>query len=500
MIKKNYLPVILIFFAFNAMAQNKTTVYKESQEDMMNPERGFYIPTGTKASNFILLDVKQLTDYRNKPQILGKASYAVSVTLIYRGYELDTFKNKPLSGSFLINLQKDFDAVRLAGLKMILRFAYTNTATTGNCKDEYKICPPYGDAPRHIVLNHIKQLKPLLQKNADVIAVMQEGFIGIWGENYFTDYFGDASTNAEGKILDSSWIHRNELLKSLLDAMPKSRMLQVRTPQIKQKFVYGPSAPVTSLPLRIKNAFDNSYQARIGFHNDCFLASADDYGTFYDYGSSRQARQQANEMLRKYIEADTKFTVVGGETCDDAFSPQNDCEPAGYVEDEMRRMHYSYLNAAYNNDVNNDWDSSGCLYSIKRKLGYRLVLQKSILPLHAKKTEKMEMNFTIENIGYSSPYNPRQVQIVFRNTKTKKEHIGLLKANPNFWFTGIHHIRESIIFPPGITRGSYDLFIVLPDLNNLLSKKPAYSVQLANENMWEKTTGYNNLHHIIHIN
>ncbi len=497
--KKFFLLFLYSLFALHTMAQNKTIVYKQSNEDILNPERGFYIPTGTRAGNFVVLNAAQLKLYSKKPQQLGKASYAVTVSLIYRGYELDTFKNQPLSVSFLQNLQKDFDAVREAGLKMILRFAYTNNAKGGNCTDEYKICPPYGDAPRAVVLNHIKQLKPLLQKNADVIALMQEGFIGIWGENYFTDYFGDASTNGVGKILDSSWLHRNELLKALLDALPASRMVQVRTPQIKQKFVYGPAASVTSLPLKLSSAFNTSYASRIGFHNDCFLATADDYGTYYDYGSSTQPRQPANEVLRKYIEADTKFTAVGGETCDDNFSPQNDCAPAGYAEDEMRRMHYSYLNAAYNTDVNNDWDSSGCLYNIRRKLGYRFVLQKAILPAQIKKTDMLTINFTVENMGYAAAYNLRPVKIIFRNTKTKKEFTATLKANPQFWFSGVHQIKESLQLPKDITAGSYQLYLFLPDANVLLRKRPEYCVQLCNENIWEETTGYNNLNHILQV-
>ncbi len=123
----------------------------------------------------------------------------------------------------------------------------------------------------------------MLQKNADVITVMQEGFIGIWGENYFTDYFGDASTNGIGKITDSGWNLRNEFLKRLLEALPKDRMIQVRTPQIKQKFVYGASAKTTSAPLDLSQAYNETDIARLGFHNDCFLSGADDYGTYYDY-------------------------------------------------------------------------------------------------------------------------------------------------------------------------------------------------------------------------
>ena len=203
--------------------------------------------------------------------------------------------------------------------------------------------------PRISCWQHIAQLKPILRDNADVIATIQMGFIGIWGENYFTDYFGDASMNGVGRIMDSSWRDRNEVLKALLDAVPEDRMIQVRTPQMKQRYVYGVKALVTESPLKIKEAFTGTDKSRIGFHNDCFLAGIDDYGTYYDYGNSSSPRKAANEVLRNYFSRDSKFVVVGGETCDDAFSPQNDCEPAGHAEKEFRDMHYSYLNTSYNN-------------------------------------------------------------------------------------------------------------------------------------------------------
>jgi hypothetical protein len=139
-------------------------------------------------------------------------------------------------------------------------------------------------------------------------------------------------------------------------------------------------------------AFNQSYPSRIGFHNDCFLASADDYGTFNDYGNSANKRDTANVRMRTYFKADSRYTAVGGETCDDAFSPQNDCAPAGYAEEEMRSMHYSYLNAGYNQDVINDWDSAGCMENIKRKLGYRFVLHKAVLPTSVAKRARLKYN------------------------------------------------------------------------------------------------------------
>lgn len=495
---KNLLLIAFFVTAYQLNAQTVQRVYTESTEDFANPERGFYIPLGTKASEFQLLDEAKLINFRNQPQQLHGASYTINVSLIYRAYELDIFKDKPLSSDFLINLQKDFDAVRKAGLKIILRFAYTNESHNGDCKDQYDICPPYGDAPREIVFNHVSQLKPLLQKNADVIAVLQEGFIGIWGENYFTDYFGCAE-NAAGRILDSSWVHRNLLLKYLLDAMPLDRMVQVRTPQIKQRFVYGPRAKPTAAPLSVQAAYSKKNIARIGFHNDCFLASSDDYGTFFDYGSSASKKDTANFRMRRYFEADSRYVAVGGETCDDAYSPQNDCAPLGIAEQEMAAMHYSYLNAAYNNQVNNDWDSLGCMKSIKEKLGYRLLLVSANLPAQVKKGGKLSIQLQLENKGFASPYNPRSVQLILRNRQNGKIISFELNTQIQKWFTGKIVLKQSFALPATIATGEYDLLLNLPDGYKSLQNNPAYSICLANENTWEAATGFNTLNHVLHV-
>lgn len=499
-IKKKYAFIVsLIVSSFVSYAQQEKIVYKESAEDFPNPERGFYIPVNVSASNFIPLTVEALMAYKQPVRVKG-ANYTINTTLIFRYYLMDTFVHQPLSVSYLENIQKDMDAIRQAGMKMIPRFTYTSTTKTGDCKDEYKICPPYGDAPRDIVFNHVFQLKPLFQKNADVIVVLQMGFIGIWGENYFTDYFGDASTNGSGVIADSSWLHRNQLLKALLAALPKDRMVQVRTPQIKQRFLYGPDALVTSAPLTETKSFDQSDGSRVGFHNDCFLSGADDYGTYYDYGNSSSPRKAANEELRNYTKAASRYVAVGGETCDDAFSPQNDCAPAGYAEQEMSAMHFSYLNAAYNNKVNNDWDSLGCMESIKQKLGYRFILISGSYSSHVIKDKKLQLKIELQNIGYASPFNPRPVQLILRKTKTTTVYTLNFQTNIQKWFSGKISLNQTFVLPPKIKPGSYELLLNMPDNYPALSNRPEYSIQLANQDCWESKTGYNKLHYFITIN
>ncbi|MBV9961747.1 MAG: DUF4832 domain-containing protein [Parafilimonas sp.] len=475
-----------------------TVSYAESDSDFANPERGFYRVAETYANNYVPLNIEQMKQWRTL-QKADDGNYKVYSTLVFRDIVLEGYTDKNLPQNLLDKINNDFDAARQAGMKLILRFCYTIIQNSGACPEGF-ICPPYGDAPKNIVLGQIAQLKPLLQNNADVIACIQMGFIGTWGENYYSDYFGDPSSNGKGKLTDKNWSDKNEVLKALLDALPSSRMIQVRTPQMKQRYVYGINAPTSSSPLTDANAFDSSDEARIGFHNDCFLSSPNDYGTYDDYGNSSSPSGDAYSILHAYAAADGKYVVVGGETCDDAYSPENDCENAGKAQTEMYNMHYSFLNCAYNNDVNDDWQTGGCMDAIKKNLGYRFVLHNAIFPKDAVMAG-MQLSFTlnIENVGYASPYNARPVELIMRNQLTKKEFVFTINTDVRKWYPGNNIINAKIIADNNMPAGQYELFLFLPDAAQSLSQRSEYAIRFANENMWDAATGYNNLNEVIEI-
>ncbi len=491
---------LLVFLSFRgAIAQGTSIKYTENKEDFPNPERGFYIPGETRASHFVPLDASGLKKLSAGPQKHGSAKYAIFSTLFMREYTMDSFHEGPLSQDFLKGVDQDLAAIRDAGCKVILRFAYTNKAHNGDCPDVNKICPPYGDAPKSVILGHIEQLKPLFKKHVAVIAVLQEGFIGIWGENYYTDYFGDASGNGAGRVEDDKWKDRNDVLHALLEALPEDRMVQVRTPQIKQKYVYGPGAGVGAGPLQAGEAFSFTHKARIGFHNDCFLSGPDDYGTYYDYGNTASPKKEANEPLRKYFREDSRYVAVGGETCDDTYSPQNDCAPSGHAEEEMAAMHVSFLNTAYNNEVNNDWDSLGCISSIRKKLGYRFVLREAYFPAYAVAGHIFAFNMHIDNTGFASPFNPRPALIILRNLENGREFSVKCRVDIRTWYSGGFDWRETLKLPADIPAGKYSLFLNLPDKYLSLTQRPEYSIRLANEDCWEESTGYNKLNYILTV-
>jgi len=478
--------------AMKSSADTATTAtYTESTQDIVNPERGFFQFSEIYASNYIPLSQSVLAGYRSSQSVPG-GTYSVSCSLVFVEYVLDSFVTSPISADFLTKFDADCATARAAGVKLIPRFIYTSTTHAGTCPDQ-TTCPPYGDATKAVILNHISQLAPHLKANEDVIACMQLGFIGIWGENYYTDYFGDASDNGQGKLYDQNWQDRIDVLKALLIAVPADRMIQVRIPQLKERYVYGIQANVNSPAMTDAEAFTETDKASIGFHNDCFLSSSNDEGTYFDYGNSSTPEADATTALRNYESYDTKYVAVGGETCSDAYTPQNECEPTGIAKSEFATFHYSFLNAVYNVDLNNNWVAGGCMDSIKLQLGYRLVLRKAEVPTSASATGSISVNLTIANVGYASPYNPRPVQLILRNQTSGKVFVLPFTTDIRKWYTGTINLQQTLTMPAGITSGNYDVLLNMPDNAATLNTNPNFSIQLANNNTWESTTGYNKL-------
>jgi hypothetical protein len=61
------------------------------------------------------LTTEYLTSIKNE-------GFSLSIRVFY----LESFINSDITANYLANVQKDFDTIRAAGLKMIIRFAYSN--------------------------------------------------------------------------------------------------------------------------------------------------------------------------------------------------------------------------------------------------------------------------------------------------------------------------------------------------------------------------------------
>jgi hypothetical protein len=474
-----------------------TNTYSISTEEFANPERGFYIQADTYASAPSAVP-SNLATYRLNGKNSPGNTYTAKISLLLRLFYLDTFVNGPISASFLNSIQADFDSVRAQGSKAIVRFAYNQDQTS-----------PFSEPAKAQILSHIAQLRPLLKQNSDIIAVLQHGFIGAWGEGYYTDIF---YTN--GQATTQNWLDRADVIDALLDALPTNRMIQVRVPQHKQKYVYGPTAPVTSAPTPGSQAFNGSLHARIGFHNDCFLASSTDFGTYSDYDLGHVTSAPVISSLRNYMSLETRFGPMGGETCA-VNPPTDDCSSVGGTADsDMALFHYSFLNESYNTNVNDDWVSQGCMEDIKRRLGYRLQLITGIFRTEAQPGQSISLSLQFQNVGFASPYNPRGMELVLRHSVTGKKYYVELSRDTDLrqWLPGTNQIVNfQISLPSNIPLGSYDLLLNLPDPAPTLYASTAYSIHLANSNavssggallgsVWEASTAYHNLHQSLSVN
>jgi len=420
--------------------------YTASSATIANPERGFYrhVPCTTP------LSLSQLKTMRTT------SSSSLMLCVFY----LKDFVNAPISQNTLNLFQQQMTTVRSAGMKAIVRFAYSDSSSPV-------------DAKPAMVTKHLTQLAPYLASNKDVIAVVQAGIIGSWGEWGNTQNYGDSYNMSAQNMAD-----RKTVVDKLLSVVPAERMVQLRMPLFKTK-LYSASK------LTVSEAYTNTAKARLGFHNDCFLSSASDYGTYIN-----------PSVEFPYLASESNYVAMGGETCA-AAPPRSDC-PSALAE--MEKFHWSYLNLDYNVSVLNNWRNQGCFAKVDQKLGYRFVMTSGTYSGTAKPGGSFSVNLSIQNQGWAAPYNSRNVELVFRNTATGALFPVKLAADPRRWMANqTATINQTVTLPSTMPRGTYALLLNLPDPQVSLRNRPEYSIQMANTNTWEAATGFNNLNHSVGI-
>ena len=449
LIKYKYFLFVIFFVTGSSIStapaqEIREIVYEESQENFSNPERGFYrareLP---RPENF---------DLRGE-----------GITLIYGRISADDFRDKPFSEEFLQAIQAGFDEARIQGIKVNARVAY-NSGPHPGCIARYG-----DDAPKHIVMTHINQLKPLWHKNMDVINVIDAGFIGGWGEWH---------TSANG--LDSL-PNRRDILFAILDALPKERMVVQRAPHYKRAIFTGSEVNGDSVLTRAR-AFDGTNLARVGHLNDCFLSSDNDVGT---YAFEDQGWSIDKEL--DYIGAESHFVPFGGETC--GLDDRGRCQNAVH---EMEKLHINYLNMDYNPRVLKRWQGDDCFADIQRRLGYRFVLRTARIPAMIAAGGILEIEFALDNTGFGELFNPRQVEIVLINNQTKAEQVAVITAEPRFWGAGEQtKVNTRLSIPADLAPGAYSLGIRLPDSAPSIHDDPRYAIRCANKDIWVEETGTN---------
>ena len=458
-----------------------TRTYVADDAPIANPERGFFEQSfaypGEQAPGdpFLpLADDETLDDVE-----------ARRIRVVQRLYSLLDFRTVDISAAWLNLLAADFATARARGLKLHVRFAYTYNGD-GDA--------PMVEVPIARIEAHIAQLGAVLSANADVLTHVQAGMLGRYGEWYSPN---DQITPEMRTRVVAAW----------LQSLPANRSIALRTPAYKQA-IFGGTA--------IAQGFDGSDASRVAHHNDCYLASQTDLGT-YDGNPGPRALQ------KQYLRDENRFLPMSGETCR-RFQFEPAFETCGAGEDcvtrdacpaaiaESSQLRWSLLNTRYFPGLVGPgglWSQApACLDTIAARLGYRLQLVTGEFPdTTLQGTCRWSAQLRLRNTGFAAPFNPRALRLVFEPvgggaaTVVSLIEPGNATSDPRRWLPerGEFSLALGAGVPVGLAPGNYRLHLSLPDPAAALGNDARYSIRLANAGLWNAGTGWNDLQQTLSV-
>ena len=431
--------LLMLLIAVAAYGQNQS--YTASTDIFPNPDRGFYrySSSGSSGTTYSFISASTLNSYR-----------AQNCTVILRMFYLQQFVASPISSTYLANMQTDFNAIRNAGLRVMIRFAYSNSESAAVL-----------DATKAQTLAHIQQVAPIINANKDIIATYQYGWIGAWGETYYTSQGADYGNADYNQYTAAQWSNRKAILDAMLNSTSAEIPVQVRYILYKQKFY--PTG-----------------NNRVGFYNDSFLGTWGDSGTF----SANSSGSAPSTVESSYLTTQTDILPMTGET-NQINAPRTNCSNA---VSEMNKYNWSLINRDYLTANITNWTSNGCFSDMERRLGYRFELVNSSFANNA-------LTLKLTNAGFANVYRARKAFVVLKNIATNVEYSVEISNDLRTWKKGTA-IQLTKDFSGTVPAGSYQLFLNLPDP---VLTSPLYSIRCANTGTWDATKGYNNLNQTVAV-
>ncbi len=436
-----------------------THSYAATTAILPNPEQGFYIYTETHYqpdnSGYVPLSSSTMAGYRTSTFTEDGLTFGPT-SLVFRYFYMEKYVGgQAIDQAYLDLVAADLAAVRVAGCKIILRFAYQSILNSTR---------PYNDAPVTAdIVAHIDQLYPVLNTYADVITAVQAGFIGVFGEWYYTDNF---ASDADPNVLSvTDWANRTDVLDALVTNLDPRMFVLVRYLGIKQ-FIYGmtPTDPDA---------------ARVGFHDDAFEAPFADYGTYTTFSTQTVAQNIG------YLSAQTSLPLTGESA--DYNPPQSDWNQAS---SDLARYRWTALNPSYYPETLQAWGQSN-IDTVSRNLGARLqLISVKIIPSTALPASNLNVTVSLTNVGFAAPFRNRPVYIVLVDGVQASSTSASVDVRT--WAPGsVIDFSVSIVAPP--RGGTYEVYMSLPDPSPILANNPKYAFALANTDVWKAETGLNDL-------
>lgn len=365
--------------------------FSESAAFLSNPDRGTYQIFG-----FVITD----EDVNYNTIVADNFRYDRYNTLAMIQINLRHYNMGDISEKGLEHIAELFDALRsVTGKRLLVRFLYDwdgkNMETEPQSLD--------------IILNHIKQLEPILRNNHDQIFVLQGLFLGDCGEMHHSKYIN------------------NDYFRLLADTLASvtddSTFLAVRTPA--QWRVVTGLADITANSL-----IEHPYAGRLSLFNDGIMGTALDTGT---YGSRSRAEAGDFTLWNRAEELAFQnqlccYTPNGGEVIiDNVYNNFENALPT------LRQMRITYINEYYDRNVLQKWEqtiiSDGSVYDgmngytyIKEHLGYRLLIDTADLAYHVE-DDSMTFRVNMRNVGFAPLYGNKEGRLILHHTENNAYYI-----------------------------------------------------------------------------
>lgn len=425
-----------------------TEKFEESDRQLNNPYRGFYLMYG-----FVPDDYDQNFEELAIEKLKNDSHELAMIQINLRNYT-----KCPLSEACLKNIEDILSGLEGVGKQYIVRFMYDWDGK--NLETEPKDVD--------IIFEHMRQLQEILQKYSDCIYILQGLFIGNWGELNGTRHLGEMQ----------------RLALQLAAVTGDNTYLAVRMPAQWRK-ITGVAELSTEARLR------SSLVRRLSLFNDGIMGNQGDFGTYGvhskaetgDFGLwNREEELTFQEELCCYV-------PNGGEVIVD--NPWNDFDKA---RETLAQMHISYLNIDYDQNVLNKWakstvEGAGCFHGmdglsyVERHLGYRMLI-KDVSMRRNYWSDKISININLQNVGFAPIYKKQDVSLSIRNKATQEVTVYPVEADVRQLAGGtsaedVLLVNKSVSLK-NFRTGEYEVFF------SVFDKDSNRYIEFANEQMMQE--------------
>ncbi len=263
------------------------------------------------------------------------------------------------------------------------------------------------------VLEHMRQLVPVVKEFSATVFIWQGILIGNWGEMHTSRFL------SEDKMKQLWEIMRTGLENKIFQAVRRPCMWRMLHPKARDKKQWSMEST--------------------GLFDDAIFGSESHMGTFgtesrehsgWENLWCREDELAFEEELCKYVPNGGE--VVCGEEYEKLFTPETSLEV-------LKQMHVTYLNKAYDEKILQQWKvwqykNTGFYEYVGNHLGYCFCIRNVELISDLKK-DGLQIKIAIENIGFANCYFEANVQLEYKKDSGEQQCLNV-ETDVRTWDSG----------------------------------------------------------------